>query len=374
MNRPIRVLHSLSAIASGGVEARHLQIATQVTDGFEHRFIGTSGGALTDDLRARGVTVDLLGRVRSVLDPRRYVAGHRALQGWRPDLVHGAVMEGTTLGVILARRYGVPMLFEETSDPANRRFLGHRLVRLIASGATRCVAVSPAVGRYLIEDVGIKAAKVQVIINGVPRPASSSPDEQAQLRHSLGIGVEDVVIGSVSRLFDDHKRVTDLIAAFASLAGSRHGLHLVIVGDGRDADQMKAAASDTGFGDRIHFVGRHNPADAYYAIMDVFAIASSREAFGLVAAEAMRAGLPVVATRVGGLAEIVIDGRTGFLVPLLDPRSLASALQRLVDCRELREQMGTAGRMRADGCYSVERYLAEVRSLYLDLVDLAELR
>ena len=369
MTRPVRILHSLSAIASGGVETRHLQIANQIAYGFEHRFLGTTGGMLTDELRSRGVRVDLLGAVGSVLDPRRYRAGLRVLDSWKPDLIHGAVMEGTTMGVVLARRHGVPMILEETSDPANRRAMGHRLVRLIAAGATRCVAVSPAVGRYLTDELGIAASKVQVLTNGVPRPTPSSVEDQAALRRCLGIPTDDLVIGTVSRLFDDHKRVTDLIAAFAAVEQDDSAVHLVIVGDGRDEQQIKAAAGATGRCDRIHFVGGHTPADRYYAIMDVFAIASSREAFGLVAAEAMRAGLPVVATRVGGLAEIVIDGDTGFLVPPLEPSCLADALQRLVGDPALRKRMGAAGQVRADEHYSLERYLGEVHALYLELVE-----
>ena len=368
MSEPVRILHSLSAIASGGVETRHLQIATQITDGFEHRFLGTTGGVLTDELRAHGVRVDLLGAGGSVLDPRRYRAGLRVLDGWKPDLIHGAVMEGTTMGVVLARRHGVPMILEETSDPANRRAMGHRLVKLVSVGATRCVAVSPAVGRYLTDQLGIAASKVQVLTNGVPRPKPSPVEDRTALRRSLGIGDHDVVIGTVSRLFDDHKRVTDLIAAFVAVEQARLKVHLVIVGDGRDEQEIKEAAASTGQGDRIHFVGRHSPADRYYAIMDVFAIASSREAFGLVAAEAMRAGLPVVATRVGGLAEVVVDQETGLLVPPLDVRNLAAALQRLVDDPGLRRRMGVAGRVRADEHYSVERYLHEVRALYLELL------
>ena len=368
MSQPVRVLHSLSAIASGGVETRHLQIATELGPAFEHRFIGTTGGTLTDALRDRGFTVDLLGPVASVFAPGRYVAAIRLLRSWRPDLVHGAVMEGTTLGLVLAKRFRAPMILEETSDPANRQPMGHRLVRVIAAGASRCVAVSPSVGRYLTDDLGIAPRKVRVITNGVPRPATSSCEERLALRRTLAIGPDDVVIGTVSRLFDDHKRVTDLIAAFASLRSDGVTPHLVIVGDGRDREAITTAADNTTVRDRIHFVGLQVPADPYYAIMDIFAIASSREAFGLVAAEAMRAGLPVVATKVGGLAEIVLDQETGFLVPPLAPEHLAHALDRLTHDAALRERMGRSGRQRADVHYSVERYLTDVERLYGDLV------
>jgi L-malate glycosyltransferase len=96
-------------------------------------------------------------------------------------------------------------------------------------------------------------------------------------------------------------------------------------------------------------------------------LASSREAFGLVAAEAMRAGLPVVATNVGGLAGIVEDGKTGYLVPPLSPALLGQALQRLVMDASLRRTMGAAGQSRADEHFSDERYLRDIEQLYLEL-------
>ena len=369
MSRPIRVLHTLSAIGAGGVEVRHTRIAISLPRSrFEHRFIGTIGGTLTDALRSRGVPVALLGPVSSVLAPGRYRQGLRLVRSWRPDLVHGAVMEGSSLGVVLARRLGVPMILEETSDPADRRPMGHQLVRVMAHYADTCVAVSPAVGRYLTDELGVAPSKVRVVVNGVAKPATTTPSEQVELRHAHGIPTDAVVVGTVSRLFDDHKRVTDLIAAFSMLAQERTQIHLVIVGSGPDQPAMRAAATATGFGNRIHFVGKHVPADAYYSIMDVFAIASSREAFGLVAAEAMRASLPVVATAVGGLAEVVDDRVTGFLVPPLTPPALADGLRPLIDDADLRSSMGSAGAARADELYSLDRYLGDVEELYLELV------
>jgi L-malate glycosyltransferase len=369
MNRPIRVLHTLSAIASGGVEVRHLELTRNlVSPEFEHRFIGTTGGRLADQLEQEGTHVALLGPVGSIFAPGRYRKGLQLARAWRPDIIHGAVMEGTLLGAVVGRRLGVPVIVEETSDPANRKPMGHRLTRLVAASADRCVAVSPSTGRYLTDQLGVPSRKVQVIVNGVRRPEPSDPDERDRLRRSLGIASTDVVIGTVCRLFDDHKRVTDLVGAVAQV-GTRHPeVHLVVVGSGPDRELMEEAARRSGYGGHIHFVGRHVPADDYYGIFDVFALASSREAFGLVAAEAMRAGLPVVATAVGGLGEIVLDGETGSLVPPSAPAQLAAALERLVADAALRRRMGEAGRVRADQDYSVERYVSDVEQLYRDVL------
>lgn len=370
MSRPVRVLHCLSSITSGGVERRHLEIVRHLpSPGFLHRFIGTEAdGPIADALQREGAEITTLGPVRSVLLPGRYRRGVAVARAWHPDLIHGAVMEGTVMATVVGRRLGIPVVTEETSDPQNRRPMGHRLAKLVAQSATRCVAVSPAVGRYLTEELGVPSDKVSVVVNGVSEPKPLPPTEATELRAALGIGADDVVIGTVCRLFDDHKRVTDLIEAFSTLAMKFPKSHLLIVGSGPDRSLMKDAARKTGNATRIHFVERRIPADPYYAIMDVFALASSREAFGLVAAEAMRAGLPVVATRVGGLAEIVDDGVTGHLVTPLVPAQLARALEGLVSDKATRDRMGEAGRRKAEREYSVERYAQDVERLYVDVL------
>jgi L-malate glycosyltransferase len=368
MSRPLRVLHTLSAITHGGVEARHLQLVRNLPpDRFEHRFIATRRGDIANHLVEAGAPVAVLGDVRSVLAPGRYLRGFRLARAWAPDVIHGAVMEGNVLGAVIGRRLGIPTIVEETSDPTNRRPMGHRLARLTGALASRCVAVSPAVRRYLVDELGLPQDKVRLVVNGVPAPAASTEAERRALRRRLGIGEHDVVIGTVCRLFDDHKRVTDLIEAFARLATDHPRARLLIVGSGPDRGLMESAAERCRFGSRVHFVGRQVPADPYYAIMDVFALVSSREAFGLVAAEAMHAGIPVVATSVGGLGEIVVDGSTGFLVHPRRPDELAGVLRKLVTDAALRQRMGDAGKARAAAEYSVERYVSQVEALYLEL-------
>lgn len=117
----------------------------------------------------------------------------------------------------------------------------------------------------------------------------------------------------------------------------------------------------------MHFVGYQANPQPYYALMDVFALASASEAFGLVLVEAMFAGLPVVATRVGGIPTVVAEGETGLLVDPGDPLALANALLKLERSRSLRHDMGAKGRIRALTRFSAERYVADVDRLYQKL-------
>jgi L-malate glycosyltransferase len=369
---PTRVLHCLSAIASGGVERRHLEIVRGLpAPHFAHSFVGTvGGGPIVEELRACGVTVTLLGEVRSVLSPGRYLDTVRLVRRWKPHLIHGAVMEGSVLGAVAGLLTQVPVITEETSDPRDRRPMGRNLARIAYLSSRCCIAVSPAVGRHLVNELRLPSSRVRVITNGVAAPRPPTPASTRSQRERLGVGASDVVIGTVSRLYNSPKRVTDLIAAFSIVASRDDRVHLLVVGDGPDRQIMEAAGRATGFGSRVHFVGSSVPADDFYAVMDVFALASSHEAFGLAAAEAMRAGLPVVATEVGGLAEVVVDGETGYLVPPFRPSELAASLAHLVTSSGLRNQMGAAGRKRADDLYSLERYLGEIEDVYREVMAL----
>ena len=311
-----------------------------------------------------------VGEVQSVFALDRYRIARRLAREWRPDIIHGAVMEGTVLASVTGVLTRTPVVVEETSDPANRRLFGHILARTASIPANRCIAVSPFVGRYLIDRLHMPPSKVRVIVNGVRVPETVDASARTALRRDLGGGDDDVIVGTVCRLFDDHKRVSDLIRAIGMLllSDDRPRVHLLVVGDGPDAESLRRQAAQTAEPRRFHFVGEQVPADAYYGVMDVFALASAREAFGLVAAEAMLAGLPVVASRVGGLTEIVEHEVTGILVPPLAPGSLAEALRRLATDRGLRERMGTAGRSRAERLYTVERYVSEIATLYREVI------
>jgi hypothetical protein len=158
---PVRVLHCLATISSGGVEMRHLEIARELRPPhFEHHFLCVdASGPVADALGAAGVGVTRLGPVGSVMHPSRYWAGVKLARRWRPTLVHGAVMEGMVLGAVIGRALRLPVITEETSDPQNRRPWGHRLARLADLSAARCVAVSPAVGRYLTEQLSVPSRR-----------------------------------------------------------------------------------------------------------------------------------------------------------------------------------------------------------------------
>jgi L-malate glycosyltransferase len=224
--------------------------------------------------------------------------------------------------------------------------------------------VSPAVYAYLTGPGRISRDKTRLIINGVAEPKLLDAHDRLALRDSVGLPEGAFVVGSVGRVFDWVKRFSDLIRAVSRLLPTHPDLYLLIVGDGEDLDSLKSLAESLGVADRVRFTGYQKDVGPWLSVMDLFALASEQESFGLVLVEAMFASLPVVATNVGGIPNIVVPEETGLLVPVRDVTALSGAIARLKTDPALRESFGRAGRVRAQHSFSAERYVSEVEALY----------
>ncbi len=334
-------------------------------DRYEQRIlVRRCSGDLPRLLRDEGVEIIETGEGR-LFEPRIMLKAIREAWVFKPHVVHGAVFEGVATAVVAGRACGAKVVVEETSHATNRSKRGHALFRGLATLSDKCVAISPAVGDYLVDVTGVPRGKVRVITNGVFSPLV--PDvERSELRRAWEVPEDAFVVGTVCRLVDDsHKRVSDLLRTLVLLADLPE-VHLLVVGDGPERSRLEGLASDLGVRARVTFIGQREDVGAAYKIMDVFSLASSREGFGLVVAEAMMAGVPVVATRVGGICDIV-DDRTGRLVPPCDPPSLATEIRLLHARPDERLAMGRAGYERARSRFGAQRYAKDVDTLYREI-------
>jgi glycosyltransferase involved in cell wall biosynthesis len=316
-----------------------------------------------------GCPIHEVGVFRGILDPERYRRAVRVVREFKPHIIHGAVYEGLALAAVAGRIGGVPIIVgEETSDPRNRSWRGSLLYRALAGMTHHMVGVSPAVTEYLTARIHLPRSKVTLISNGVAEAPLPTAERVSELRRALALSEGDFVIGTVGRLFDGTKRISDLLRALTVLIGEFPSARLLIVGGGPDEQPLRQLAVDLGVRDHVRFAGYQPNPRPYYALMDVFALASAREAFGLVLVEAMLARLPVVATRVGGIPSVVVDGETGVLVDPLNPRALVDAIVALGRDPELRRSMGDKGRARAVAVFGAERYVRDIDQLYRRLV------
>jgi len=174
------------------------------------------------------------------------------------------------------------------------------------------------------------------------------------------------IVGTASRLVDI-KGVSDLIRAIASLSSEFPRLRLEIAGEGPELENLQELAKAIQVIDRVRFLGWQRDMAPVFKGWDIFAMASVTEGFPMAALEAMAQSLPVVATRVGGLPEMVEDGRTGYLVPPSDPSALACRLRTLIRDVDQRHEMGALGLRRVRENFSVERMNAQIADIYRSL-------
>lgn len=368
----LRVLHCLQTVGSGGVEQRRLTLARQLdVTRYEQAIVCTQAiGGLPPQFAEVDCPIHAVGVFSNIYDLGPYRRALNIVRKYRPHIIHGAVYEGVALAAVAGRLGRVPIIVgEETSDPSSRRWKGHVLYRLLASMTHRMVAVSPAVREYLVNKIHLPDKHVTLINNGVCRPALATDSQVQEVRAAHGLSSSHFIIGTVGRLFDDHKRVSDIIRALPQVLMECPAARLLVVGGGPDEAILRTLAGELGVADQVCFAGYQSNPQPYYAVMDVFALASAREAFGLVLVEAMFSGLPVVATRVGGIPTVVQDGETGLLIDVGQPHAIAEALLSLARDGRLRRVMGRNGETRAVSHFSAARYVREVDELYRNLAE-----
>lgn len=370
----IRVAHCLETVGSGGVEQTRLTLASHLpADRYEQILICTKAiGALPDQIRAAGCPIVPVGVLRYPLDPRSHRRAYQALRQFRPHIVHGAVFEGISLATLAGRLARVPVvLTEETSDPDNqpRSWRGTALYRMLTALGDKAIAVSPATQRYLVQTLGLPADKVVTVLNGVTDPPPPSLADIAHVRASMtGWSPNQLVLGCVGRLLDSHKRFSDAIRALPGIRAAGIDARLLIVGEGPDQDMLAALAEELGVTALVFFAGYQGDTRPYFGAMDILVHPPATEAFGLVLAEAMFARLPVVATRVGGIPDVVADGETALLVSPGQPEALAEAIIRLARDPAERATMGEAGLARARAKFGADRYAQTIDKLYTEVL------
>jgi glycosyltransferase involved in cell wall biosynthesis len=238
------------------------------------------------------------------------------------------------------------------------RQLGALLRRADAVTATGDFLASVILRRF-----GVKSTVVPFGIDtSLFRPAAG------KIKGSAGAGEGPLRIGFVKWL-EPKYGAQDLVEALGLLADLQ--IEATLVGDGPLRESLETRVRELGLAERVHFLGRrpHSEIPDLLRGFDLLAMPSRQEAWGVAAAEASATAMPVVATRVGGIPEVVVDGKTGLLVPPQDPPALAAAIRRLAGDRELRHRLGHAGRERVESLFAWQRCVDLMVGVYRDAAD-----
>ncbi len=284
-------------------------------------------------------------------------------------ILHTHLFGANTWGRVLGRLARVPVIVahEHWSSKAKREVWVDRLLYRLTD---RILVPSHASKQLVMEMEGIPARYLDVTYNGVDISRFRPGAEAAAVRQELGIAPEDVVIGTVGRLSADKGGQDDLLWAVSELRKSHPQARLLIIGDGPLRPDLEKYATQLGMLDTgaALFTGTRNDVDRLLGAMDVFVLPSHKEALPIAVLEAMAMCLPVIATRVGGVPEVVQDGTTGLLVEPGDRPALRDALARLVSDPALARCLGACGQARVHAHFTVDKMVRHVEQLYEKLM------
>ncbi len=291
------------------------------------------------------------------------IAGlHRSL---RPDLVHWHAARAHALGAIASLLApGPARILSRRVDFPVRRSPGSRL--LWALPVEAIAAISEGVREALIQS-GVAPERIRVVPSGIDLSPFDEPADRVALRQRFGVAPEEVLAIQAAALAP-HKSQSDLLKATALACHEAPRLRVWIAGEGPLRRSLEEEHRSLGLGTAVRFLGFRDDVNDLLRAADLFVVSSYLEGMGTATLDAMAAGLPVVATRVGGIPEIVESELSGLLVPPRDPGALAAAMVRLANDAALRARFGEGGRVRVRD-FSADRTEQRTRALYEEVME-----
>jgi glycosyltransferase involved in cell wall biosynthesis len=384
---PVKVVRVIARLNMGG-PALHV---AYLTAGLRERGYSTTlvAGTLArgedsmafvaSGLGVEVVTIPELGREISPL--RDLVATlrlARLIRRERPQILHTHTAKAGTVGRLAARLAGrarPPIVVHTFHGHVLRGYFGpvrsrffRWLERWLARDTTALIAVSPQVRDDLVALGVAPQEKFAVIRLGIElEERVADMDGRADTRRYLGIATDRFTVGWIGRM-TAIKNTEDVLSAFKALRDRGIEATLCMVGDGPDRPELERRAHELGIMRDTLFLGYQQDVAPLYAAFDALVLPSSNEGTPVSVIEALAARTPVVATRVGGVPDVVREGDDGFLVDPGDTDALAERLERLASDPQLRERMGEAARSRVLSRYAVDRLVDDVDRLYRSLL------
>jgi glycosyltransferase involved in cell wall biosynthesis len=367
-SRRRRVLYLIDqAVDSGGAERFAIGLATHLpADRYEVWVCSTRAiePTVVATFDAAGVKHLHLGRTGK-LQLHRFAPLAQLMHRERFDILHSHMFGSNLWGALFGRAYRVPVIIAHehnwafSGEPTRVWLDRHVIGRL----STRFVAVSNAQRELMTTVEKLRAEQIVVLPTAyIPSRDAASTD----IRAELALPPETPIVGTAAILRAE-KALDVLIAAQVEVIRRIPAAHLVIAGDGAREAELRARADELGIADRVHLIGLRSDVDALLRAFDVGAMSSDWEGMPLFVFECMAAGTPLVATDVGGLPEVVEQGRTGILVPRRDPTALGRAIAGLLADPERGRELAAAAAQRSEE-FTIEAVSNRFADLYDELL------
>ena len=374
MKPKIKILFIITSSGIGGAE----KILCYTATGLDYNKYDISvcslkkKGEIAADLEKRGIEVCCL-----------HMGGRESSLGWlssiialirlfpylikiRPTIIHSFLFRANILARIAGYLTGIPIIISSVRVMGGEKKYFHYVEMITSFMVDHYVAVSESVQRHIIDKSRISNEKISVIYNGVNIKSQDNAYEQ-NAKTPFKIENEDRILMTVGRL---HKQKGHcyLIQAVSKVRKEFPKVKLLITGDGEEENNLKKLVKSLDLTNEVIFAGLRSDIEGILPMAELFILPSLWEGLPNALLEAMAAGKPVVATKVGGIPEIVVHGETGILIPPRDPNALAIAIVDLLQDGLKAKDMGEAGRMRAGKRFSIYKMIEKTENLYQELL------
>jgi glycosyltransferase involved in cell wall biosynthesis len=363
----VYLVHSLSV---GGAEDMLLNLVRHLPSRFEPMVCCiSSAGPIGEEIRKTGTPMSVLDLTPGWRRPWHLAGLRRYLRDVKPAIVHTFLLTASLYGRLAAMLERVPVVIGTEVNIYERKRPHHVLAeRLLMTRTDRVIVSARSVRDFYLRQIHADPSKVDVIYNavdwGILQPGEAAGARE-RVRAEIGLAVDASVVGVSARL-TEQKGHRFLFEALASPALA--DVRLVVMGDGPLRDELSALAQRLGIASRLIFLGVRRDVGELMAALDVFVMPSLWEGLPLALILAMGAGLPVVATAVAGIPEVVTDGETGWLVPPGDSTALARALAAALGDRERAKAVGATAKRWVRPRFGVDEYVGAVAALYDQLL------
>jgi glycosyltransferase involved in cell wall biosynthesis len=365
-----RILFLVTGLAYGGAETQVVYLATRFKSrGWEVGVVSLiPPKAYIEDLEKADVLVFSLDIRRKLPDPRPILRLVQIIRKWQPDVVHSHMVHANLLARIVRPLAPFPVLVCTAHNIDEGGRLREVLYRLTDPFCDLTTQVSQAGLERYVHVGAVPRHKICYIPNGVDTERFK-PNLEDRLKVRKELGVEGFVWLAVGR-FDPPKDYPNMLQAFARVVHKHLNTMLLIAGDGPLRKTMENMTRELGVEKHVKFLGIRRDIPQLMNAADAYVMSSEWEGMPMVLLEASACGLPIVATNVGGNAEIVLDGQTGFLVPPKSPEALSQAMLRMMDLpEEVREKMGKQARKHIESNFSLDRIVDCWEALYYELLN-----
>jgi glycosyltransferase involved in cell wall biosynthesis len=357
-----RVLQLLATGGNGGAQESYTGLLLRLDRAkYDVRALSLSAGSAVQRVRSLGLAVE-------VIDADDDEQAVRELAAWlrreEIDLVHAHMFRAEVIGTRAAVAAGVPVIGATVHSSRVRSPEDVALLASLTPMMDRLIVPSDAIA-HKVRCEGREGARFAIIPNGVDLSRFAAPAPPSRVRADFGIPADAPLVGVVARL-EPEKGHRFLLEAWPAILDAAPEAWLLVVGEGSQADALRAQAASLGrsVARRIAFSGRREDISALTAELSVAVLPSLREAQGISILEAMARRVPVVASAVGGIPEVITSGVDGVLVEPADSRTLAAAVSDLLTDPDLRRRIGEAGYRTVAERYSIDAQVRRIEAVY----------